>query len=270
MAKHKKNKAEFNLLKLKTRVEGFTDTQSDALKDELSDELKKLQEYLFAAQSHGVLIVLQGMDASGKDGTIKCLYDTLNPVGLGLKAFKKPSDEESRHDFLWRVHQHVPARGEMMVFNRSHYEDVVTTKVLKLIDEATVEGRIKSIHDFEHHLERNGVIIIKLFLHISKSVQRERLLEREQDVLKYWKLDAEDWKNRKLWDDYLLAYSETLKQTNYDFAPWSVIPADDKPARNILVLKAVTERLKEFQKGWKKTCEQLAGERVKAIRKARS
>lgn len=270
MAKHKKNKTAFDLLKLKTRVEGYADAQHNALESELSVQLRKLQEYLFAAQSHSVLIVLQGMDASGKDGIIKYLYDHLNPVGVGLKAFKKPSEHELAHDFLWRIHPHVPARGEFMVFNRSHYEDVVTTKVLNIIDEPILKHRIESIHDFEKHLERNGVIIIKLFLHISKAVQRERLLEREQDVLKYWKLDAEDWKNRKLWDDYLSVYSNTLNETNYNFAPWSVIPADDKPTRNIFALKAVVDRLREYQKNWKKKSTRLASERVKAIRKERS
>lgn len=270
MSKHKIGRTGFNLLKLKTRVAGYSDSRHKALEDELSAQLKKLQEYLFAAQSHSVLIVLQGMDASGKDGTIKCLFNNLNPVGMGLKAFKKPSEDESAHDFLWRVHPHVPARGQFMIFNRSHYEDIVTTKVLKLIDKSIIEDRIKSIHDFEKHLERNGVILIKLFLHISKVEQRERLLEREQDVLKYWKLDAEDWKNRKHWDDYLSVYSDTLRLTNYNFAPWFVIPADDKPTRNILVLKTIAERLENYQKEWKKTSEQLAAERVKAIRKARS
>jgi len=195
------------LAKIETeRDAGLSRKQVAEQLEELAGQLAELQELLYAARQHSFLIILQGMDTSGKDGTIKHVMSGVNPQGCRVEAFKVPSEQELAHDFLWRVHQVTPARGMMTIFNRSHYEDVVAARVHRLVPASVWERRCDHINDFERMLADHRAIILKFFLHISREEQAERLLAREQDPKKAWKLAAADWQDRELWDDYMRAY----------------------------------------------------------------
>lgn len=210
---------------------------------QLTAHIARFQEMLYAQRRRKVLIVLQGMDTSGKDGLVRSLYTELNPMGVRAVQFKAPNDEEAAHDFLWRVHRHVPVAGEIAVFNRSHYEDVLVTRVQGLIDEAECQRRLAHIRDFERMLAETGTVIIKLFLHISSDEQKERLQARLDDPEKQWKFDENDIVQRKHWDDYRAAYEEAIAATDADHAPWYIIPADSKTHRNLLVSTLLLEIL---------------------------
>jgi PPK2 family polyphosphate:nucleotide phosphotransferase len=201
----------------------------------LGDDLAEEQAKLYAGQRHKLLIVLQGMDTSGKDGTIKHLFTGMNPMGLNAVAFKAPSELERAHDFLWRIHPHVPAQGQITVFNRSHYEDVLITRVLGLIDQAECQRRYAHIRAFERMLAETGTTIMKVFLHLSRDEQRRRLQERIDKPDKRWKFDPVDLEQRKHWDDYQRAYEDAIGATDTDEAPWYVIPADSKTHRNLMI-----------------------------------
>jgi PPK2 family polyphosphate:nucleotide phosphotransferase len=202
---------------------------------ELAVRLDEMQERLHAQRRERVLLVLQGMDTSGKDGTVRAVFHEVDPLGLRIVPFKAPTPVESAHDFLWRVHANAPMAGELAVFNRSHYEDVLVPRVLKQIDEAEVERRYKHIRQFEELLTDSGTTIIKCFLHISKEAQRLRLQARVDDPTKHWKFDVSDLDARKLWDPYQAAYRDTLAATSTEYAPWYVVPADSKSHRNLMV-----------------------------------
>jgi PPK2 family polyphosphate:nucleotide phosphotransferase len=228
----------------------------------LVTRLDELQNALYAERRRAVLVVLQGMDTSGKDGTIRRVFDELNPQGLAVTGFKAPTPVELSHDYLWRVHQAVPSRGTVGVFNRSHYEDVLVVRVHQLVPEAVWRPRYDQINRFERHLVENGVTVLKFFLHISREEQRRRLLARLEDPTKYWKFSPGDLEERKLWDAYSAAYEEALERTSTDLAPWYVVPADKKYLRDLLVAEVVTEALERLNPTYPGAPEEL--ERFKA------
>ena len=232
------------------------ETGEEKLK-KLSAELTRLQELLYAAGHHSVLIVLQGRDTSGKDGTIKTVMGPLNSLGCQVASFKVPTAEELAHDFLWRIHQKTPGKGEITIFNRSHYEDVLVVRVHKIVPDKVWRSRFDHINDFEKLLAESNTIVLKFYLHISKQEQEQRLLEREQDATKYWKLSAGDWKERQYWNDYTRAYEDVLNQCSAPHAPWFIVPANTKWFRNLAVAEAVVAALKPYEKQWMKRLEEI-------------
>ncbi len=211
------------------------------------ERLAEVQELLFAGHERKLLIVLQGMDTSGKDGTIRHVMRGFNPQGTRVVSFRKPSEEELDHDFLWRVHAKVPARGETVVFNRSHYEDVLIVRVHELVPKAVWQKRYDQINAFEHMLHENGTVILKFFLHISREEQRNRLQARVDDPTKCWKFQQGDLEERKFWKDYMRAYEDALSKTSTEWAPWYIVPANQKWYRNHLVGSIVAETLDKLR-----------------------
>lgn len=205
--------------------------------------LEELQEALYAEGKHRLLVVLQAMDAGGKDGTIRSVFDGLNPQGVRVACFKKPTDAELAHDYLWRVHPHVPGKGEIAIFNRSHYEDVLVVRVHDLVPEAQWRRRYEHIRAFEQMLHDEGTTIVKIFLHISKDEQRERLQERIDLPRKRWKWNSSDLTARQRWDDYQLAFKDALQATSTEAAPWFVVPADRNWYRNMVITDILVETL---------------------------
>jgi PPK2 family polyphosphate:nucleotide phosphotransferase len=241
---------------------GLNKQQGQARFADLSAKLSALQEDLYAADTHSVLMILQGMDTSGKDGTIRHVLQPVNPQGCRVESFKVPTEEELAHDFLWRAHKVAPRKGIFGVFNRSHYEDVVVVRVHKLVPEKAWKERYEQINRFEELLAANGTIICKFFLHISKKEQEQRLLEREQDVGKAWKLSAGDWREREYWDEYQAAYTDALSACSTPGAPWHVVPANKKWYRNLAVAEALVEALGEYHKGWRATLDEMSKARL--------
>ncbi|HCE09983.1 MAG TPA: polyphosphate kinase [Oxalobacteraceae bacterium] len=217
--------------------------QDKAHTEGLAQQIAALQNVFYADQSRKLLVVLQGMDTSGKDGTISGVFGKIDPLGIRSIPFKTPTAEERAHDFLWRIHRQVPAQGEIVIFNRSHYEDVLITRVHRWIDEAECKRRYAHICDFERMLAETGTVLLKFFLHLSKDEQKARLEERLADPDKHWKFDPQDLKERELWTDYQQAYAETLTATDADHAPWFVIPADSKTQRNLAIASITLEVL---------------------------
>jgi PPK2 family polyphosphate:nucleotide phosphotransferase len=213
---------------------------------DLNRRLEILQEQLWAGHRQGVLVVLQGLDTSGKDGTIRHVFEGVNPLGVRVAAFKAPSPEELDHDFLWRVHPKVPGKGEMVIFNRSHYEDVLVARVRKLAPEKVWKARYDQINDFERLLAQNGTTILKFFLHIDRDEQKERLQERLDDPSKRWKFRLGDLEDRAFWDDYTKAYEDALAKTSTEHAPWYVVPANKKWYRNLVVATVLVEALEKL------------------------
>jgi PPK2 family polyphosphate:nucleotide phosphotransferase len=221
----------------------------DELREELAGRLERmeqLQRALYAECKRAVLIVIQGRDTSGKDGLIRKVFGPLDSQGCVVTAFKKPSDLELSHDYLWRVHQAVPPRAVIGIFNRSHYEDVLIVRVRKLASEAVWSRRYSHINDFERMLTDSGVTILKFFLHISKKEQKERLEERLSDPSKNWKFNPVDLEERALWDDYTEAYREMIARCSTEWAPWYLVPADKKVARDLLVADVVVRTLEKL------------------------
>ncbi|MBN9387767.1 MAG: polyphosphate kinase 2 family protein [Chloroflexi bacterium] len=229
--------------------------EAPALLDKYNQELAELQEILYAAGHNGVLIVLQGMDTSGKDGTIAHVMSHVNPQGCQVTSFKAPTAEELAHDFLWRVHAHTPAKGMMGIFNRSHYEDVLIVRVHDLLPKADWEANYDHINNFEKLLAGTGTLILKFFLHISKDEQAERLQAREDDKDKRWKINAGDYKERNYWDAYQEAYEDLLEKCSTPHAPWYIIPADRKWFRNLAIARTLVETLRPYRKEWEKALE---------------
>ncbi len=218
----------------------------DELKALLDHELARLTELqaaFYADKRHALLVVLQGRDASGKDGTIRTVFGACNPQGCQIAGFKAPTDLELAHDFLWRVHQVVPPRGMIGIFNRSHYEDVLVVRVKELVPRRVWSRRYRQINDFEQMLSENGVVILKFFLHISRDEQREQFLERLTDPTKNWKFRAGDLDDRALWGDYTRAYRDALRKCSTKWAPWYVVPSDNRTARNYLVTRVINDTL---------------------------
>jgi len=212
----------------------------------LATEINALQDILNAEGKRKVLLLLQGMDASGKDGTVRHVFSECDPLGIRLASFKAPSSEELAHDYLWRVHAEVPKAGELVIFNRSHYEDVLIVKVHEWIDDAECERRYQQINDFEKLLTDTGTTIIKCFLHISKEEQKNRMQERLDDPTKTWKFNPNDLKERALWPKYMQAYETAIKATSTDYAPWYIVPADSKTNRNLLISRLLLQTLKNL------------------------
>jgi PPK2 family polyphosphate:nucleotide phosphotransferase len=228
----------FSLDALQPAAKPFTTGSKDgdrARLSEIGSQLDLLQERLHAQRHQRVLLVLQGMDTSGKDGTIRGVFHEVDPLGLRIVAFRAPTPIEASRDFLWRVHLQVPAAGELAIFNRSHYEDVLVPRVTGQIDAAECERRYRQIREFESLLAENGTSIIKCMLHISKDEQRSRIQARIDDPTKHWKFDVSDLEARKHWDAYQAAYQNALAATSTEHAPWYVIPADSKSHRNVMV-----------------------------------
>lgn len=215
--------------------------------DQLTQQIAVLQDIFYAEHQRKLLVVLQGMDTSGKDGTVKGVFGRIDPLGISSVAFKAPAPIEREHDYLWRVHQKVPAQGEIALFNRSHYEDVLITFVHGWIDEKECKRRYAHIRDFERMLAETGTVLMKFFLHISKDEQKRRLEERLADPDKHWKFDPQDLEERKYWEAYQSAYTQAIAETDADHAPWYVIPADSKTHRNLSIASVVLETLEEMK-----------------------
>ena len=206
-----------------------------------TDRISDLQRVLYADARDAMLIVLQGRDASGKDGTIRKVFSAVNPQGCTVASFKEPTELEQRHDFLWRVHQQVPARGMIGIFNRSHYEDILVPRVHELLPKKVWSARYDQINNFERMLSESNVVILKFLLHISRDEQKRRLEERLIDETKNWKFRAGDLDDRKRWDDFTDAYRGILKHTSTKWAPWFVVPADDKNVRDWLIARTIAD-----------------------------
>jgi PPK2 family polyphosphate:nucleotide phosphotransferase len=221
-----------------------------ALTAELTAEVAKLQEKLYAARDRKLLLILQGMDTSGKDGTVRALFSQINPMGLHATGFVAPTEKEKAHDFLWRVHARVPATGEIGIFNRSHYEDVLVPRVLGTLDGKDLERRYAQIRDFERMLAETGTTVMKVFLHISKDEQRERLQARLDDPEKHWKFDPADLVAREKWDVYQNGYADAINATDADHAPWYIVPADSKTHRNLIIAHLMLETMQGMKLEW--------------------
>lgn len=238
----------FSLAKISPR-----DEKAFASKEKAKEQIKAdaeainlLQDKLYAEGERSLLVVLQGMDCSGKDGTARVVFNACGPTGIEATAFKVPSAEELSHDFLWRVHKACPRKGMIAIFNRSHYEDVLVVKVKKLAAPQVIERRYEEINHFEKLLSDSGTRILKFMLHISKDEQAERLRDRVNDPAKHWKFNPSDLADRKLWDDYQAAYETAITRCSTHHAPWHVIPADRNWARNAAVARIVRETLEEM------------------------
>ena len=233
------------LSKVDTSVNGgFTHETAAAALTGHRDQLAKLQEVLYAGQKRSVLIVLQGMDTAGKDGAISHIFSGINPQGCDVASFKILTPLEARHDFLWRCHAKVPAAGMMTIFNRSHYEDVLSPRVHKLISPKQARQHMDEINHFEQMLVDNGTVVLKFFLHISNKEQKERLQARLDDPEKLWKFSEADLKERAFWDEYQAAYEDLLEHTSKKDAPWFTIPADHKWFRNLAISSILADALK--------------------------
>ncbi|CAA9584286.1 Polyphosphate kinase 2 [uncultured Synechococcales cyanobacterium] len=223
--------------------ESYKKKQIEKTLEKQRQRLQSLQERLYAEHQRSLLIVLQAMDTGGKDGTIKHVFGGLNPQGCRVWSFKKPSDEESNHDFLWRYHQRTPQRGMISIFNRSHYEDVLIVRVKQLVSEKVWQQRYHLINEFEHMLVLNNITVIKFFLHISKDEQKRRLESRLEDPNKHWKFSSNDLKERLLWDDYQAAFEAMINHCSTAYAPWYVVPANNKWYRNLVVARTIADTL---------------------------
>ena len=242
----------------RSAFDGDKDDARGVIKD-LNNRLEELQELLYAEGKQRVLIVLQAMDSGGKDGTIRHVFDGTNPQGVKVASFKKPTDEELAHDYLWRVHQHTPGDGEITIFNRSHYEDVLVVRVHDLVPPEVWGRRYDHINTFEQLLADEGTTILKFYLHISKEEQKERLQARLDEPHKRWKFAKGDLAERKRWDDYLEAFEAVLSKTSTEWAPWYVIPADRKWYRNLIISRILVETLESLDMKYPDPEEDLEG-----------
>lgn len=207
------------------------------------EELDELQNLLFAEGKHSILVVIQGMDGSGKDGVIRNVLGNMNPQGVAVQSYKAPTEKELSHDFLWRIHQHTPARGMIQVFNRSHYEDILVTRVHKWCDDETARKRMDAINDFEKLLQQhNNTHILKFYLHVSPEEQHERLSERMKDPAKMWKYNEKDFAEAKLWDEYMEMYEECFEKCNQP--EWIIVPADQNWYKEYVIAKALRDLMK--------------------------
>ena len=235
--------SKINLSQLDTRAPGDIDKRETKEKTTaILQQLDDLQNLLFAESKHSVLVVIQGMDGSGKDGVIRNVFTSMNPQGVNVKSFKVPTEEEMAHDFLWRVHQHAPAKGMIQLFNRSHYEDILITRVHKWCDDETAKKRMKAINDFEKLLqEYNHTHILKFYLHISPEEQQKRLKERMQDPAKMWKYNENDFEEAKLWDIYMQMYEDCFENCN--IIPWTIVPSDQNWYKEYIIASALRDTL---------------------------
>lgn len=243
---------------------------ADEEMQKLCGELSELQEVMAAAQHHSLLMILQGMDTSGKDGTIRHVLSNVNPQGCQVVSFKEPTREELNHDFLWRVHKVTPGLGTMGIFNRSHYEDVLIARVHNLVPEKVWSKRYNEINHFEHLLADNRTIILKFFLHISFDEQERRLLAREQDLKKAWKLSASDWTERQYWNDYQAAYEDAISNCNSKEAPWYIVPANHKWYRNLAIAHVLVDTMRAYKDEWETDLIARGQQELELIRRMRA
>ena len=238
--------AEIKLADISTRAPKDLDKKETKAKmDEMLKELEELQNLLFAESKNAVLVIIQGMDGSGKDGAIKNVFTSMNPQGVMVKSYKAPTPEELSHDFLWRIHQHAPPKGMIQVYNRSHYEDVLITRVHKWCDDKTASKRMKAINDFEQLLlNHNNTHILKFYLHISPEEQHERLSERMKEPAKMWKYNEKDFEEAKLWDIYMQVYEDCFNNCNNP--PWTIVPADQNWYKEYVIASQLYELLKSL------------------------
>ncbi|MCP4788320.1 MAG: polyphosphate kinase 2 family protein [Fuerstiella sp.] len=236
------------LAKKSTRGKDFHDDRDAAEQEfgELRDELIRLQTALYAEGRQKLLVVLQAMDAGGKDGTIRHTFKGVNPQGVLVTSFKKPSSEDLAHDFLWRIHRAVPGRGMIGVFNRSHYEDVLVVRVNNIVPKNVWRPRYETINNFEKHLTDTGTRVLKFFLHISKDEQKERFQDRLDEPDKHWKFDHDDLNKREQWDEYQIAFQDMLNNCTTDRAPWHLIPGDQKWYRNLAIMRVMVDTLRNM------------------------
>jgi PPK2 family polyphosphate:nucleotide phosphotransferase len=242
----------------KSAAAGTTEENGTQLQ-RLNEKLDKLQDLFFAEHKHKLLIVLQGMDTSGKDGTIRHVFNTVDPLGVKVASFGVPTTEELDRDYLWRVHKQMPGKGEITIFNRSHYEDVLVVRVHKWIDDKEVKRRLRQINEFERLLAETGTVILKFFLYISKVEQKRRLQQRLDDAEKRWKFRLGDLAERTLWKSYVAAYEDALAKTSTEWAPWFVIPANSKTNRNLLISSILIDALEKLKMKYPKPEENLKG-----------
>jgi PPK2 family polyphosphate:nucleotide phosphotransferase len=238
--------------------------------EKLGSELSELENLLTYAGTHGLLVVLQGRDASGKDGAIRKILEFSNIQQSYVQAFKVPTEEERAHDFLWRVHKAVPRLGHVTLFNRSHYEDVLAARVHRFVSEATWKARFAHINAFERLVMDADVIVLKFYLHISAGEQYERLVAREKDPRTAWKLNPEDWREVPLWDEFTEAYEDVLTRCANRDAPWYLVPADKKWFRNLALLERIVLALRPYKKVWLETLKEIGKTRLKEIRGLRA
>ncbi|MEY4569393.1 MAG: hypothetical protein RLZZ398_832 [Verrucomicrobiota bacterium] len=242
--------AQVNLVKIdgneKVLFKGVGKEEIQRQFDELQDELQELQKRLYAQNKHRILVVMQAMDTGGKDGCIKHVFSRIDPQGIHVRSFKKPSEEELSYDFLWRVHSKVPHRGQLVIFNRSHYEDIIAVRVKKIFPDEVWKRRQRHVVEFERMLAEEGTTIVKIFLHISKDEQKNRLEARLADPIKHWKINPDDLVDRARWDDFMRAYEDVMQKTSTEFAPWYVVPADRKWYRNLCVARIMLDTLKKL------------------------
>jgi len=225
---------------------------------ELTQKLDELQELLYAEHKRKILVVLQALDTGGKDGTIRSVFDGINPQGVHIASFKVPTPEELDHDFLWRIHPQVPGKGELVIFNRSHYEDVLVVRVHNLVPEDVWRRRYTDINNFEQMLAEEGATILKFYLNLARDVQKERLQERLDDPKKRWKFNPADLKERALWDDYISAYQDAVSETSTEWAPWYVIPANHNWYRNLTVASIIVKALEDLKMKYPEPAEDLS------------
>ncbi|MFZ1800452.1 MAG: PPK2 family polyphosphate kinase [Chitinophagaceae bacterium] len=241
----KKPMPAIRLDKISTRApKGMNKDKTKQKTDKLLDELNEMQNLLYAESKHSVLIILQALDAGGKDGLVRNVFGKFNPQGVLVQSFKVPTAEELAHDFLWRIHKHTPAKGYIQVFNRSQYEDVLVTRVHKIIDDETAMERMQAINNFEKLLTQNNTHILKFYLHISPDEQKKRLDERIQDPRKQWKYNENDFTERKLWKEYMAAYQDMFKHCND--VPWTILPSDQNWYKEYIAAEALHTLLKSL------------------------
>lgn len=225
----------------------------------LNAKLSELQEVLYAEHKHKVLVVLQAMDTGGKDGAIRRVFSGINPQGVRIANFKAPTAEELDHDYLWRVHKMTPGKGKITVFNRSHYEDVLVVRVHNIVPLEVVEKRYDQINAFEKHLADNGTTILKFYLHIDKNEQKERLQARLDDPSKHWKFRLGDLQERKLWPEYMQAFEDVLSKTSTEHAPWTIVPANRKWYRDLVICTMLVKTLEDLKMSYPTSDEDLNG-----------
>ena len=227
---------------------GFDGNEQDALEESvrLTKKLEELQVMLYAEHKHKVLIVLQAMDTGGKDGAIRHVFEGVNPQGVRVACFGVPTPDELNHDFLWRIHNQVPVKGGIVIFNRSHYESVLVERVHKLVPEEVWKSRYQQINDFERSLCEEGTTIIKFYFHIDKDEQKKRMQDRLDDPTKTWKFSIHDLPERELWPEYMKAYEDALEKTSTEWAPWYLVPANNKWFRDVIVSAVIVKTLEKL------------------------
>jgi PPK2 family polyphosphate:nucleotide phosphotransferase len=248
---------------------GLDESRAEQRLAQLTTELRELQELMFAAEANGILVILQGMDASGKDVTIGNVFAAADPASCRVAAFKEPTPEEEAHHFLWRADQQTPAHGELVIFDRSYYEQVILPQVHDELPKKDIRRRFDRINEFERLLHEHGLIVVKVFLHVSEEEQGRRLEEREANLETAWKISPRDWRERRFWDKYMAAYEATIDACASPHVPWYVVPADHQWFHNLAVAEALVECLRPYRKEWIKARNERGKEQRAEAKRAR-